>query len=118
MLTKRNFTKEEANRSLVYVSAIVEDIVAKWNIILQDPQRDEQVHDFFTHDRTGKSTSPIIAHIINHTTELEQVGCHLKDISRGVVLFPTLAEGIPGYYLWTMGADGVQDFYERQSISV
>lgn len=109
---EKYFTEHSANSSLVFVRAIAEDIVAKWRDILtlSGPQRDQHF------ERLGSGQSPasmveaqlLIDEIHYHTRELTAMGCYLKDLGKGIVLFPTKVRGERSYFVWKVGETTVR----------
>lgn len=111
--TKRKlFTEANANKSLVFVSAVAEDIVAKWAQILAMREEERGRHLEKLADVAGPETMAdaqlLIEEIHYHTRELTSMGCYLKDLGKGIVLFPTEADGEPTYLIWQVGDRSVR----------
>lgn len=105
--SRKVFTERTANDSLVFVQAVAGDIVSKWSQILalKEGERDRHL------ERLGNTSGPhdmteaqlLIDEIHYHTHELTSMGCYLKDLGKGIVLFPAEDAGEPTYLVWQFG---------------
>jgi len=120
--SQKYFTEHSANSALVFVRAVAEDIVAKWENILtlEGTERDKHF------ERLGAGQSPnnmadaqlLIDEIHYHTRELTAMGCYLKDLGKGIVLFPTKVHGERSYYVWKVGENKVRSvMQDKQSVN-
>lgn len=104
---RKLFTEAKANESLVFVSAVAKDIVSKWSQILSMREEERGKHLEKLSDTQGPETMVdaklLIEEIHYHTRELTQMGCFLKDLGKGIVLFPTEIKGEPTYLVWQVG---------------
>ena len=50
-----------------------------------------------------------------HITEIETVGCLMKDFSNGLIDFPALQNGREVYFCWKFGEDRVSHWHEVDS---
>lgn len=116
--SKKVFSKEEANKAIIFVERIAQDVVTKWKDILAGNDRiKKQTGESVQVKSTYKDLSEtkfLIEDIQYHTMELAQVGCFFKDFNNGVVLFPAEVNGVQGYYVWKTGDMEVSDFYVPQ----
>lgn len=114
---QRHFTEEEARQTLVYVSAVVEDIVDKWHHVLASDRGSSLLMESGVNGcehTSGDDT--LIFQIKQHYAELAKVGCLLRDLNKGVILFP--ARNKKGYYMWRHGeALSRIHFYESTMVS-
>lgn len=106
--TKRKlFSEKKANESLVFVGAVATDIVEKWSQILAMREEDRGKHLEKLADTAGPQTMAdaqlLIEEIHYHTRELTNMGCYLKDLGKGIVLFPTEIDGEATYLVWQPG---------------
>jgi len=116
--TKKIFSKDEANKSLVLVERIAKDVAKKWKLILkgEDRKKKENLGDVQvkTRYRDLSETQLLIEDIQYHTMELAMVGAFFKDFNNGVVLFPAEQKGDRGYYMWKKGQKEVSEFFIPQ----
>lgn len=106
-MKRKLFTEAKANESLVFVSAVAGDIVQKWSQILAMREDERGKHLEKLADTGGPDTmldaKLLIEEIHYHTRELTNMGCYLKDLGKGIVLFPTEIRGEPTYLVWQLG---------------
>lgn len=126
---QKTFTYEEANRAMIFVRPIVEDILRTWKSLVVAKKTLESAV------MNGSSiTSPDLAKMekeiqenlkgIEHfLLEIEQVGCIFKDFSRGVVDFATFYKNDEVFLCWHNGEKSVEHwhygdtgFEERKSV--
>ena len=98
----QSFTLDQANNALVFVRPILEDIQNIWHElrklkIEENPDEDE------IHIRMEK-----IEHFIE---ELQQVGCVLKDLERGIIDFPSYFKDQPIYLCWRLGEEKIEHWH-------
>lgn len=110
---RRTFTERQANDSLVFVGAVVEDIVTKWSQILALPEKERSKHlEKLTYtegpDNLLDSDDSLITQIHYHTRELTRMGCFVKNLGEGIILFPTKIQGEDSYYIWRPGDKAVR----------
>lgn len=109
---RKLFTEAKANQSLVFVSAVATDIVNKWSQILAMRDEERGRHLEKLADTQGPSTMAdaqlLIEEIHYHTRELTTMGCYLKDLGKGIVLFPTEIAGESTYLVWQVGESTVR----------
>lgn len=115
--TQKSFTQTEANKALGYVRKITEDIVQKWNLILSlsDEERNKHLEalEFTEEPKLLLDTKLLIEDIKYHTKELSNVGCLVRDLGKGIILFPTQIQGKDGYFVWKHGEEKVEKVYEK-----
>jgi hypothetical protein len=105
------FTPESANRALVFVRRVTQDIVRGYEELMSLRARFEERST----DGTGASAleslrSQIedrIGRLETLRDELAEVGCDLKDWSNGLVDFPALHEGRKVWLCWKLGEDRI-----------
>lgn len=120
-MNHKYFTVEEANRSLVLVKKIVQDIIIKRKKMvqlkktirdLQESSNTKAKDGVFSLSNELKSISRSITY---HLEELELVGCYLKDFELGIVDFPSIMRGRVVFLCWMYGEDEVNYFHELAS---
>ena len=122
---KKYFTIDEANNALPLVRAIVGDIVAKYSEVSERKSRLDQIRDPRSNrergsqDLYGEELAQVeeelekeIAQLQEFIDELEKLGIELKDISRGLIDFPSLMEGREVYLCWLLGEDEIGHWHE------
>lgn len=111
------FTLQEAERALHLVSPIVQDILRKM-------KESQKLHDEVKREKSADDTSEaallsklklcekMINEIEYHMHELESVGVFLKDLTLGIVDFPSLREGHVVYLCWMLGEEKISYWHE------
>ncbi|MFL5574665.1 MAG: DUF2203 domain-containing protein [Gemmatimonadaceae bacterium] len=118
----RQFTVEQANRTLPLVRRIVADVVAQYRR-WQDRVRELEL---LNADRTPNHPVPraeelereiqsLAAEIDGFTRELAQLGIELKDHSLGLVDFPGVVGGREVYLCWRVGEPAVQYWHDKDA---
>lgn len=120
---ERVYSVEQAERTLPYVSRIVQDIVthhARWRELLGDT---ELPAAFSTAERpdpralSGERELRALALALDDfRRELAALGIELKDPARGLVDFPAVLDGRPVYLSWRLGEPRVAYWHERGSV--
>ncbi len=114
--SKRFFTLDEAQRALVFVRRVVQDIVHYYQelIKLRDelegladtPVPPEQIASL--RDRNERLTDTL-----NRLhDELIEVGCQLKDWRMGLIDFPATHEGREVLLCWRLGEERIAHWHE------
>lgn len=122
---KKYFTVAEANRALVYVSRIVDEISEHYQRVMALRKEIEQGR----HNETkspGRSEYELLMDRLNELIdELHQVGVELKDLELGLLDFPAVHEGREIYLCWHRGEREVRAWHEvdagyagRQDVSL
>lgn len=101
----RRFTVDEANRSLVFITRVVQDITRVYGEIVELRRELEQT------DEPGYELEAAYERSMDHlgdlVDELHLVGVELKDFEKGQVEFPGEADGRWIAMLWQLGEDEV-----------
>ena len=115
------FTKEQANKSLVYVEKIVGDIVGKWKKVLSDNAQRKTMDLGVITDVDSPPSLHDSHHTIQeiqwHNRELREVGCYLRDLTLGIVFFPTREAEKESYLVWRLGQEKVEEFHYPKASS-
>jgi hypothetical protein len=98
----QSFTLDQANHALVFVRPILEDIQNIWHE-LRKLKIEEKPDEDEIHIRMEK-----IEHFIE---ELQQVGCILKDLERGIIDFPSYFKDQPIYLCWRLGEEKIDHWH-------
>jgi len=104
------FSLRRANRALVLVRRIVADVVAEHSrmLELQEMLELEQRHgpvDYL--ERVKKVMAVSVKRLRRYLGELDAVGVHIQDCSRGRVDFPARVAGRDVVFCWELGEDAI-----------
>ncbi|RMF84855.1 MAG: DUF2203 family protein [Planctomycetota bacterium] len=114
--SRRFFTVASANRALVLVRRIVEDIVRNHRELMQlRDRRDEIAGKPGASEEADALRAQIEARIATLEDlhgELTDIGCTLKDWAAGLVDFPALHHGRPVNLCWKLGEERVAHWHE------
>ena len=110
------FTIESANKALVLVRRVVEDIVSNYRDLMElRSEHDELQREQGTADeldalqqRVGEKVDALNA----LEAELREIGCQLKDWSGGLVDFPAKLDGRLILLCWKLGEAEVGHWHE------
>jgi hypothetical protein len=115
---RRRYTLDEANRSLVLVRRIVEDIVTDYSrlVDLQEAIEAAQTHGAFENVVAARDEiTRNVQRLQRALEELELMSLELKDWSLGVVDFPSLADGREVRLSWQFGQESIHYWHEVHS---
>jgi hypothetical protein len=118
-VSERVFTVESANRALVLVRRIVQDIVARYADLMQHRAEGEQL----AISRGAEERLETIRHRIDDAIvnlnrlheELTDIGCQLKDWTTGLIDFPAMHEGRRVWLCWRLGETAITQWHEFQA---
>lgn len=102
------FTVDKANRALIYVERIVQDIVTTYEDALVLRERLERRPEQTTEDRYEHKMNEL-ADLMH---ELNQTGADIKDFASGTVDFPAILEGREVCLSWRLGEPEVMYWHE------
>ena len=111
----RYFSVAEANRSLVLVRRIVEDVVFEYVRLLNLQELIEAAHGDQDSPGVEQARTQMLASVTKlHACleELDLVGVELRDWSLGIVDFPCLAGGRELHLCWQFGHDELTYWHE------
>ena len=129
-MTYKYFTVKEANKALILVKMIVNDIVQKrmkMNVekdTVRDIEKkrneikliDENSNELDVLEKDIKKklfeVKYLSKEITYHLGELEQVGCYLKDFDKGQIDFPFQHEGRVVFLCWSLGEEKISSWRE------
>lgn len=110
------FTPATANRALVYVRPIVEDLVAGHRDLLAvRAERDALLPGDGNEESVGslhRRIEALVERLNRLHEELADVGCVLKDWSSGLVDFPAFHDGRKVWLCWRLGEPEVSHWHE------
>jgi hypothetical protein len=118
METTSVITIETANKMLTLVEPIVLDIQEKWSIVATQLAK---LQTIFSPDADGtdflngaiNDTWRATKSINKRLDELEQLGCSIEDIEKGVVDFPSILDNEKVMLCWKVGEDEILHYHKR-----
>jgi hypothetical protein len=119
-MTSRTFTAEEADRTIPLVGKIVADIIRDYDLVatmaeeykaLRRLPNREETHEERLNELKQEMAS-LSDQIDDCVRELGEIGCEMKDLSRGLVDFPAEMEGRRVYLCWMHGEARVEHWHE------
>lgn len=115
----RWFTVESANQALVFVGPVVTDVVGVYEELMRlRAEREELVLASSAREQLDDLRERIeqkVAQLKRLHQELADVGCELKDSSKGLVDFPALVEGRKVLLCWKLGEAEVAYWHEKHA---
>jgi hypothetical protein len=112
---RRFFTLEQANRSLPYVSRIIEDIRSAYQQAMTLQQRMDRPMPDDTLQSLQQDYQQSIDRLNRFVEELSAVGVELKDYDMGLVDFPARHEGREVCLCWRRGEAKIEAWHEVDS---
>ncbi|QOJ14996.1 MAG: DUF2203 domain-containing protein [Planctomycetia bacterium] len=113
---RRAFTVEEANRALVLVRRIVQDVVRVYAELMDlRARREELASTAGAGDQLERMRAAIdvrIDHVNRLQDELTEIGCAPKDFETGLVDFPAVHDGRAVMLCWRLGEECVTHWHE------
>ncbi len=112
------FTPEEANRALPQVRTLVAQIMqAREAIVKAQPDLWPVLEKSIGNGGSKKAGEVLheFRQVENGVRHLQEIGCQLKDISIGLVDFPSLREGEEVLLCWKYGEPEVMYWHDLQS---
>ena len=112
------FTPEEANQALPLVRALVVDVMqARAAIIKAQPELWPVLEKSIGNGGSKKAGELLheFRRVENGIKSLQQIGCELKDMSIGLVDFPTLRDGREALLCWKYDEPEVAFWHDLQS---
>lgn len=113
------FTVDSANTALVLVKRIVGDIVTVYHELMSLRMRREELAAAGNHAEELESLRQGIEQHIDRLNvlheELRDIGCELKDWSRGLVDFPAERDGDRIWLCWKLGEPEIQHWHEHNA---
>ena len=118
----KQFTVEQANRTLPLVSRIVEDIVRTYGM-WQDKVREFEVLSATVRadvpnasaEALQKEAGLLAEEIDRYIGEIGALGVEFKGFDLGLVDFPGTVDGRPVYLCWRLGEPAVQYWHDRDT---
>jgi len=117
-VTGRLFTVAQANRALVLVRRIVNDITDQYALLGDLQETIESAQESGKYDQVRVSRDGLlrsVERIQDYVGELDDVGVDLEDWTLGVVHFPCLAGGREVVLCWRQGEEEVGFWHEVDS---
>ena len=119
-MKSRTFTIDEANRTLPLVKRIATDVARAYTELSDRAERYKELRA--NEDRSDgteealnemkRSMGALTAEIDSFVAELMEIGCEMKDLSRGTVDFPSVLDDRPIFLCWQPGEDRVEFWHE------
>jgi len=107
---RRYFTIDEANRALVYLRRVVDDLQAAYRQVVALRRRIERGGSQ-TADAEG-AYEAAMDQLSDLVDEVHAVGVELKDFERGMIDFPSWREGREVLLCWEAGEASVTHWHE------
>lgn len=108
--SRKHFTLDEANRSLILVRRVVSDIVDNYRQLRTLHEIYQSLDDQGDVTQAEEARQRYVAvtdHLSELREELEDIGCELKDFEIGLVDFPALRNGREIFFCWKLGEDKI-----------
>ncbi len=112
---KKYFSLSEANRSLLYIARIVEEITAYYKKAIDLQYQIEQSQHELERALFQEPYEQAMDRLNELLDELHQVGVELKDFEKGLVDFPAIHEGREIYLCWRSGEPRVEAWHEIEA---
>lgn len=114
---RRFFTVAEANRALVLVKKIVDDITEEYSRLTELHEMSEVSTDSESSlgNEVRQQLVNSVTRIQGYVQELDEIGVDLKDWTLGVVHFPCMADGREVALCWESGETKVLHWHESDS---
>jgi hypothetical protein len=112
------FTPEEANQALPFVRALVVDLMQAREAIIQAQPELWPVLEKSIGNGGSKKAGELLhefRRVENALKGLHEIGCELKDMSIGLVDFPTLRDGHEALLCWKYDEPAVLFWHDLQS---
>lgn len=100
----KTFTLQEANRALIFVKPVMEDIQ---KTLLELVALHQNPNEGFYKDVEVR-----LKKIKYHFEELKQVGCLCRDPEKGLVDFPSFCHTEPVFLCWALGEESIQTWHK------
>ena len=110
--SRKFFTLEEANRSLPYVRKVVADLTACYAQVLEIRHDIEHPHADQTPEHLEAEYEKAMERLGLFVDELNLVGVELKDFEKGLLDFPSMAEGREILLCWQLGEKEIVAWHE------
>lgn len=116
--SRKTFCVEEANRSLPFVSRVIEDIVDLHEQIVLCRRTMERIEmglhggESSVYEAEYRRSMDRLRDLVR---ELDLVGVDLLDFERGLISFPTLHEGREASLSWQLGEEHVAYWHEPEA---
>jgi len=115
---RRQFSLAEANRALVLVRRIVEDIVGDYRDLTEMQELMDLAEAQGQHGRARAGRVGLLRlaeRIWACLEELDEIGVELKDSCAGVVDFPSVDNGRAISFCWRHGEDRIAHWHEADA---
>jgi len=114
----RYFTVHQANRALVLVRRIVEDIVRQYARLNEMQEWMDVAERQGRHEESAAARGGLLAlaeEVWGYLEELDEIGVELRDPARGVVDFPFRRDGRELRLCWQFGEPQVAHWHEAEA---
>jgi len=115
---RRMFETADANRSLVLVARVVDDITAEYARMTDLQETIDAAQESARYDRARSARDELLAaveRIQGFVRELDDIGVDLADWTLGIVHFPCVAGGREVALCWQRGEAEVSFWHEADS---
>ena len=117
-VTRKTFCVDEANRSLPFVSRVINDIVDLHEQIVLCRRTMERIEmglhggEITVYEGEYRASMNRLRDLVR---ELDLVGVDLLDFERGLISFPTLHDGREAALSWQLGEEEVEYWHEPEA---
>ncbi len=122
---RKYFSLDEANRSLPYLSRIIEDVVKVYARVVELRKRIEKPRGDDMVEELEPQYEAAMDELSTLVDELHQVGVELKDFEKGLIDFPTVHNEREVCLCWQRGEKKINYWHEidagyagRQSVAL
>ena len=112
---KKYFSISEANRALIYISPIVEEIADCYKVAVDIREQIEMTEGTREQEKLQDDYDKAMDRLNDLLEELHQVGVELKDFERGLLDFPAVHEDREIYLCWHRGEQSVCAWHEIEA---
>ena len=115
---RRTFSLDEANAALPLVSRIARDVVelsARVREAQKDHRQCSDADDAQGAEAAQNEFTKVTTELNECLSELDNVGCLLKDYDRGLIDFPSVRDDRIVFLCWQLGEDTVEHWHETDA---
>ncbi|WP_428389669.1 DUF2203 domain-containing protein [Mucisphaera sp.] len=111
----RYFDPAEANRALIYLRRVTEDITHAYEEVVQLRLRIESHGHTDTAGILEEAYKRAMVRLSDLVDELQQAGVELRDFESGTIDFPAISEQGELFLCWKLGEAAVEHWHDAES---